>query len=75
MNAQMIRKSLGVKGDVVYFRNEFEQAVFRSVEGGDTFVKFKGEEEWKARPDNGLVIETLLETKKDVIDKETYDNW
>lgn len=59
----------------VYFRNEFEQAVFRSEKDGDIYVKFKGEKEFKARDNSQLVIDTTMEENIDFINKETYDNW
>jgi hypothetical protein len=59
----------------VYFRNDFEDVVFRSVKGGNIYMKFKGKKEFKA-PDNSEVVEsTVIEKNIDFISKETYDNW
>ncbi|MDD4258177.1 MAG: hypothetical protein PHG38_10135 [Bacteroidales bacterium] len=61
--------------DIVYFRNAYENAVMRHVKGEGIYIKFKGEKEFYAHINNGVVADAIIESTVDYIDKETYDNW
>lgn len=61
--------------DVVYFRNAYEHAVLKQVKGDGIYVKFKGEREFFARPDSGVVADAVHEQDVDYITKAEYDKW
>jgi hypothetical protein len=61
--------------EIIYFRNDFEDAVMRQVNRDKIYVKFKGKKEFAAHPDSGVVWDAVMQINIDYIDKETYDNW
>ncbi len=65
------------KEKVAYLYYEFEDAVIRASVGKDGkatyFVKFKGDEEFKAHKESNLVAEALLAPV--LISKEDYDKF
>ena len=61
--------------DVIYFRNDYEDAVMKQVNDDGIYVKFKGESEFFANTKNDVVFDALIERHIDYIDKETYDRW
>lgn len=73
----MITNDLHLKtgNKIIYIRNSFENAVIKSVENDGIYVKFKGENEFRATPDSGVVEDAVMEANVDFIDKKTYDNW
>lgn len=61
--------------EVIYFRNAFENAVLKQVNGDGIYVKFKGGKEFFARADSGIVADAVMELHIDYIDEKTYKNW
>lgn len=43
-----------------YLYYEFEDVVLRVQNDGKTFVKFKGQSEFEAKPESGIVTEAFL---------------
>lgn len=61
------------KGKIVYFSNEYEQAVVKMTPNDGSFVKFKGGQEFQAATGSGVVTEAYVAGK--TISKEEYDNF
>ena len=61
--------------DVVYFRNDYEDAVMRQVKGDRIYIKFKGKAEFEAGANNGVVLDAIADAQINYIDKSTYDSW
>lgn len=60
-----------LKTQVVYLKNEFEQAVIRSMPSGVRFVKIKGMKEFQAHPDSALVADAVIDGEE--ISKSQYE--
>ena len=55
---KVLRAKLGK--ETVYFKDSFEDAVFKAVPHDGVYVKLRGEEEFKAKEGSKLVTEAKL---------------
>ena len=60
----------------MYFKNDYEQAVIRSVPYPNFtmfVIKFKGQKEFVAKKGSSVIVDVLTEQNR--ITKEEYDNF
>ncbi len=72
---KLIRENPGK--DVIYFKDDFEDAAFKQVNGDGIYFKLKGGKEFRATSDahNKRVYDVIIETNIDYITKEEYDKY